>query len=202
MKRNLSLAVIALTWLVLTGFKDASVEEIKTLTETFAASYIKDFLKIAYVDLEDAVLTVPEMKEMMDNMERWLKEKQAIIDAKESKLKDMDDMYKKQEMILSDSAKEKKRKEFQEEFQDYQQVSAGFQEDLARKRKEVRDLQLKVVENMKDIVKEIGTQGKYILVLQLPKNGILHSTDNVVDITSLAVEKYNKLFPRGRGSKR
>ncbi len=202
MKRNLSLVAIALTWLVLTGFKDASVEEIKTLTETFAANYIKDYLKIAYVDLEDAVLTVPEMKAMMDNMERWLKEKQAIIDAKESKLKDMDDMYKKQEMILSDSAKEKKRKEFQEEFQDYQQVSAGFQEDLARKRKEVRDLQLKVVENMKDIVKEIGTQGKYILVLQLPKNGILHSTDNVVDITSLAVEKYNKLFPRGRGSKR
>lgn len=202
MKRNLSLVAIALTWLVLTGFKDASVEEIKTLTETFAANYIKDFLKIAYVDLEDAVLTVPEMKAMMDNMEKWLNEKQAIIDAKESKLKEMEEMYKKQEMILSDSAKEKKRKEFQEEFQDYQQVSAGFQEELARKRKEVRDLQFKVVEKMKVIVKEIGIEGKYIVILQQPKNGILHSTENVVDITSLAVEKYNKRYPGGKGSKK
>ncbi|UCD85577.1 MAG: OmpH family outer membrane protein [Deltaproteobacteria bacterium] len=202
MKRNLIVVAIALTWLVLTGFKDASVEEIKTLTETFAGSYIKDFLKIAYVDLEEAVITVPQVKEMMENLDGWLKEKQAVINEKEKRIKEIEEMYKKQEMILSDSAKEQKRKEFQEELQEYQKVAMKFDDELGVKKKALRDLQFATVEKMKGVVKEMGSTEKYILILQQPKGSILYSTDNVVDITSKVVELYNKRYSRSKGSKK
>jgi outer membrane protein len=202
MKRNLSMVAIALTWLVLTGFKDASVEEIKTLTETFAESYIKDTLKIAYVDLEKATLAVPEIEKAMDNLDRDVKKKQAIIDKTEKELKELDEMYKKQEMLLSDTAKEQKRKEFQDKLLKYQQKGVEFEQDLVLKRKELRELQMTIVDKMKDIVKEIGSKEKYILILQLPESNILYDTDNVVNITPQLIEKYNKLYPQSKGSKK
>lgn len=202
MKRHLSVIALTLTWLVLTGFKDASVDEIKTLTETFAESYLKNSLKIAYVDLEDAILMVPEVKEIMDNLDRDLKKKQELISKREEKLKEMDEMYKKQEMLLSDTTREQRRKEFQDEFLKYQQVGAEFEKELMVKKRELRELQITIVNKMKDIVKEIGSKEKYILVLQQPKGGILYSTDNVVNITPQVVEKYNKRYPQPRGSKK
>ncbi len=202
MKRHLSVVALTLTWLVLTGFKDASVEEIKTLAETFAESYLKNSLKIAYVDLEDAILMVPEVKEIMDNLDRDLKKKQEVISKREEKLKEMDEMYKKQEMLLSDTTREQRRKEFQDEFLKYQQVGAEFEKELMVKKRELRELQITIVDKMKDIVKEIGSKEKYILVLQQPKGGILYSTDNVVNITPQVVEKYNKRYPQPKGSKK
>lgn len=202
MKRHLSVIALTLTWLVLTGFKDASVEEIKTLTETFAESYLKNSLKIAYVDLEDAILMVPEVEEIMDNLDRDLKKKQEVISKREEKLKEMDEMYKKQEMLLSDTTREQRRKEFQDEFLKYQQVGAEFEKELMVKKRELRELQITIVNKMKDIVKEIGSKEKYILILQQPKGGILYSTDNVVNITPQVVEKYNKRYPQPRGSKK
>lgn len=202
MKRHLSVIALTLTWLVLTGFKDASVDEIKTLTETFAESYLKNSLKIAYVDLEDAILMVPEVKEIMDNLDKDLKKKQEVISKREEKLKEMDEMYKKQEMLLSDTTREQRRKEFQDEFLKYQQVGAEFEKELMVKKRELRELQITIVNKMKDIVKEIGSKEKYILILQQPKGGILYSTDNVVNITPQVVEKYNKRYPQPRGSKK
>ncbi len=202
MKRYLGVVAIALIWLVLTGFKDASVEEIKTLTETFAESYLKNTFRIAYVDLEKAALAVPEVEKAMDNLDKDLKKKQVIIDKTEKELKELDEMYKKQEMLLSDTAKEQKRKEFQDKLLKYQQKGVEFEKELMLKRKELREIQITIVSKMKDIVKEIGSKEKYILILQQPESNILYDTDNVVNITPQLIEKYNQRYPQPKDSKK
>jgi outer membrane protein len=145
-------------------------------------------IKIAYVDIQKA-LNLCEAgkaakKQMMLEVERMRKN----FAGKQKELEKLKDDLEKRGTVLSEATREEKGRDYQAKLRDLQRMERDYQEELQRKDRELTESILKKLEV---VVKKMGEEGKYTLILEKNQAGIIYISD-VLDLTDELIKTFDQ----------
>lgn len=143
--------------------------------------------KIAVVDVQKAIQSIPDGKRAKNKLESDAKKKQKDLDKQQNALKKMKDDLERQAQLLQESVRRQKAR-------DYQNKLMALQEAYMQHQKELKEKEAKLLKPIFDkLTKTIGTiakERKFDLVVE--KNaGVLYSSD-ALDITDDVIKRYGK----------
>jgi outer membrane protein len=145
--------------------------------------------KIGFVDIQKAIGETKEFKKSQMKFRVELQKEKGIIDARKKKVEGMLIELNKQANVLNPSLKKRKEESFLREKKDFERYVQDREEEFARKEKVVLD---KISKKMLEVLKQLGKQKKLTMVLE--KKTVFYS-DSTLDLTNLATNTYNKLYP-------
>lgn len=143
--------------------------------------------KIACVDLPKAMGMSKAGKAANSEISALAKKYQAELLSQEEKLKNMRAELEAQGKLLTDTAKAKKEREFQQGFKDLQRAQKDFNEDL-QQRKNTATKQL--LEQMRPVILKLGKDGGYQMIVEKNQGAVLYS-DQSADLTEELVKAFD-----------
>lgn len=154
------------------------------LSTAFAAADIK----IAVVDLQKALQTVDSGKHAKATLEKEFNEKKKALQAEEEAIKKMTEDFKKQSLVLSDDAKNRKQGEIQERMLKYREMFGKSQFDIQNRERQLTE---PIITKLRGIVEELGSKQGYTIILEKNENNVLFSQPKD-DLTEEVIKTYNK----------
>ncbi len=150
--------------------------------------------KIAYVDLQRALLEVNDGKQAKANIKKYFDEKQAMLDVEQEKLKTMKEEMDKQAMALSDDVRKQKEAEFQKKLMELQKLFMNLQTELKKREEEATR---PIFERMRNILQNIGEKENFDLILETNSTGIVYAPAKF-DLTNELIRKYDAKYGKGK----
>lgn len=144
--------------------------------------------KIAYVDLQRALLEVEDGKKAKAKLKRDFDKKQKELDKKQEAVKKMKDDLEAGAMMMTEDAKRAKAMELQKQMYELQQLYMQLQGDLSQKEAEATR---KIFDRMGTIIEKIGKEKGYDLILEKTESSVLYAKSGM-DITSELIKRYNQ----------
>ena len=145
-------------------------------------------VKICIVDLQAALDESEAGKKAVADMKHVFTVKQKEIENKRAALKVMQDDLNNQSALLTEEAKQDKLEIYQKELKKLQRYIQDSNEEM--KKKEGEHVQ-KIAEQLKDMVKQLGKELGYDLILEAQESGVLHNSPSI-DITKLVIERFDR----------
>jgi outer membrane protein len=143
--------------------------------------------KIAVVNFQKALDSVNEAASVRSSLEKMYSDRKATIEKMKTSLESSVADYQKQEMLLSDSAKEQKQKELYQKQAEFAQTQARYEGEM---QEAYATAMQKFIDKMKTIAGSIGKERGYNLVLETTEGGVVYS-DSTIDITDELIRRYN-----------
>jgi outer membrane protein len=160
-----------------------------------ATSVVAAEVKVAYVDLQKALVVCDAGKAAKGTMGKRVKEFQATAQKRQENLKTLNEELEKKKMMLSADARAEKEQDYQQQTKDFQRFIKDAQEELQR---EEGRLGREILEGLGKVIKELGDKEGYTLVLEKSNGGLLYA-DESIDLTDKVIAAYNKAYKAGKG---
>lgn len=151
------------------------------------ASAMSSSPKVCIINVQSAILRTYEGIEAKKRIESEVEKERQEILSKENQFNKLSSEFEEQRSLLPDSDKKAKEKELKIKYQELQQSQISFQQN-ARK-KELTATQ-EIYQKMTVIVKKVRKVEKCNFAFDSGA-GVLLDADDVTDITSKIIEKYN-----------
>lgn len=145
-------------------------------------------LKIAVVDMQRALQSVDSGKKARGSLEKEFNEKKKKLEAEEAALKKMTEDFKKQSLVLSEEARNKKQNELQERLMKYRELFGKSQMEIQARERELTE---PIVKRLRTIVEDLGKTGNYTVILEKNENSVLYSLPKD-DLTEEVIKLFNK----------
>jgi len=146
-------------------------------------------IKIGYVEVEKLLREAPQVEEINAKMLDRFGAKKTELEKLEKEIKEMQENYKRNELVMTDDKLEELKKGIISKVQVYKQNEAVLQQEVATMRsQEVAVLQ----QAIRGVIADLAKSGKYDLILS---DGVLHAnksynmTDKVLDKMRSLVKK-------------
>jgi len=149
-------------------------------TPAFAAD-----LKLGYIDMQRALNASEAGKEAKEQLAARVKKYQEGINTKED-IKKLKDDLEKQGMLLSESARAAKEKDYQQRLKEFQRFTKDAQDELQGKDEEFTR---KILEGMEKIIQEYGRKNGYTFIFV--KNEGMLFMDEKADVTEDVLKLLN-----------
>jgi outer membrane protein len=164
---------------------------VMTSTSVFAAD-----LKLGYIDMQRALNGSEAGKEAKEQLAARVKKYQDEINVKQEDLKKLKEGLEKLGILLSDSARTTKEKDYQNKLKDFQRFIKDAQDELQGKDEEFTR---KILEEMQQVIQEYGRKNGYSFIFEVNPN----APTNIlfVDVNTDLTDTVVKLFNANRGSK-
>lgn len=150
-------------------------------TSVFAAD-----VKLGYIDMQRALNGSEAGKEAKEQLAARVKKYQDEINAKQEDLKKLKDELEKQGMLLSDSARAAKEKDYQNKLKDFQRFTKDAQDELQGKDEEFTR---KILEGMEKVIQEYGRKNGYTFIFV--RNESMLFVDDKTDLTEEVLKLFN-----------
>jgi len=150
-------------------------------TSVFAAD-----IKLGYIDMQRALNGSEAGKEAKEQLAARVKKYQDEINVKQEDLKKLKDDLEKQGMLLSDSARSAKEKDYQNKLKDFQRFTKDAQDELQGKDEEFTR---KILEQMEKIIQEYGRKNGFTFIFVRNENMLF--VDDKVDLTEEILKLFN-----------
>jgi Skp family chaperone for outer membrane proteins len=134
-----------------------------------------DDLKIAYVDMAQALNDVEGKQKKLDEMQTQFKAKQ-------------EDFEKKKAMMKED-ARQAKRDELEKDFVQLQQTYAQLQRELIEAEGKITQ---EIAEKLKKVIEKMGDRDSYAMILNIGDTVLYYKRHQ--DITADVVKEYNRQY--------
>ncbi len=152
--------------------------------------------KFGVVDMQAVILNVSEGKAARSTLEKEIKAKEKDFLKEKKELDKLNEDWKKQAAILSESARAKKQQEFQQRFMALRNSEMTFQQEIKRKEaKATQGIALKVAKIVEGIAKKQGLQG----VFESNTAGLLY-LKNPINLTKVVIDSYEKAHGGKKGA--
>lgn len=145
-------------------------------------------LKIGVVDMQKALDECEAGKAAASKMEKKYKEMQEKIQKKREKLQNMQTELNSQSGVLSEQAKQNKMAEYQDKLKNLKRM---IEDSNSKLKRQERSYVNRIAEELTQVVKELGKELKYDIVMEKQEAGVVHNSETV-DITPIVIERYNK----------
>lgn len=145
-------------------------------------------IKIAVVDLQKALQSVESGRKAKSTLEREFNDKKKQLQAEEEAIKKMSEDFKKQSMVLSDEAKNRKQQEIQERLVKYRELFGKSQFDIQNRERQLTE---PIITKLKGIVDDMGQKQGYTIILEKNDNNVLFSQPKD-DLTEDVIKTFNK----------
>ena len=145
-------------------------------------------VKIAYVDLQEALNSSDAGKKAKDVFKVEVDRLQKDLDKRQGELKKVGEELEKQGYLLSDETRAKKERDYQVKIKEFKRFYQDSQEKLQGK-----DVQLtkKILMDLRAIISKIGQDGGYSMILEMSEGKILYAP-KTLDLTSEVIKRYNE----------
>ncbi|MBU1205880.1 MAG: OmpH family outer membrane protein [Proteobacteria bacterium] len=151
---------------------------------TFAA----EPLKIAYVDMQKALNYCEAGKEAKRQMTMEVEKMQKTFAGGQKEMEKIKEDLEKRGSVLSENVRREREREYQAKLRDLQRLQRDYEEDLRRKDREFTD---RILKNLEVIIKKMGEEGKYTIILEKNQPTILYIS-NALDLTEEVIKRINQ----------
>lgn len=180
MKFRFSVARAVLLGTMLVGALALSGE-----AERPAAAQSAPALKIAVVDLNQALNEVEEGKAAISSLEKRFAEKKALLEKKKKDLQAMQEDLERKAAVMNDEAKRTKARELQDKYTEFQRSTMEAENEMGMLRQQLQD---DIAEKLKKVCATLAQQQGYTLVVE--KSVAWYSLPSY-DITPQLIKAYN-----------
>ena len=153
-------------------------------TYAFAA----EIVKIGYIDMQDALNESLAGKDAKAALEKMVKERQVKIDEKIALRDKLVADLEKQSVVLSDDAKRQKEDDLEKLNRELDRMVSDSNTEL---QKQQRELELGIIKDLDAILKDIGKNGNYTVIL--PAEVVLYSVEGI-DVTDEAIKRLDVIY--------
>jgi outer membrane protein len=143
-------------------------------------------LNFALVDMQRTILTVEEGKKARTELEKKIKRKEEELMAKQKELDKLNEDWKKQAHMMSEEAKTRKQKEFQDKVMDLRKFEMSYREEL---KKEEGQATQKIAMKVAKMVDRIAKEKNLEIVFEANSSGLLYVKDPI-DLTEQIIKEY------------
>lgn len=143
-------------------------------------------VKLGYIDMQKALNTSESGKEAKEQLAARVKKYQDEINVKQEEIKKLKDDLEKQGMLLSESARSAKEKDYQQRLKEFQRFTKDAQDELQGKDEEYTR---KILEGMEKVIQEFGRKNGYTFIF-VRNEGMLFANDKV-DVTEEVLKLFN-----------
>jgi len=151
----------------------------------FGAAAAHAQVKVGYVDLQKALMSVNEGRKAKSRLEKKVKDKQKAFDRMQNDVKRLKDELEQQAAIMKDDLKRKKVQEYQRKLMELQDFYMGNQRELADAESK---LTKPIFERFERILQEIGAKENFTLIFE--KNATVYHAPEV-DLTGRLIRDFN-----------
>ena len=120
-------------------------------------------LKIAYVDLKRVMLESEKGKEARKGLTDEFEKRKKEIAQKQGELQKIKDALEKGADMMTPEARSEKEKQYQTKLKNYQRIANDYQSEIQQKDQELTQ---KVLKELEEIIKGMGDQDRYTLILE------------------------------------
>lgn len=152
---------------------------------TASAGAYAEELRIGYVDMRKVMTETKAGKRVKDDLEKTVKQRQEALTREEQKLKEMQQAYEKDKLLLSDTQKQAKQKEFDEKLKAYHQSTQQAEREIEQKR---NDYTRKAIPEIRNIIRDIAKEEKLSLVFERTEMPVLYAVDGP-DLTAKVIQR-------------
>lgn len=145
-------------------------------------------VKIGVIDLMKVIDMSNMGRKAKEEMSVKIEDAETKIKKVEGKLVEMKDEIEREAMLISEDVLEKKEREYQDEFLEYQRIVEDYQYEIQKRDSELAEL---IISKTKEIVDKIGQEEGYTIILEKTDSSILYYND-IIDITDRVIKKLNK----------
>lgn len=143
--------------------------------------------KIGYVDLQKALNQSKAGAAAKKEISIQLKKFETEFKTKQSELLKLKDELEKQAVLLSDSAKAQKEREYQQNVKELQRFNKDVKEELQQKDAEHTK---RILNELFEILQRIGQDGAYTMVIEKNEGAVIYA-DESVDLTDALIKAYD-----------
>jgi outer membrane protein len=158
----------------------------------------KPTAKYGVIDMQAVILNVGEGKKARAELEKEIKGKEGEFQKEKEELDKLNQEWKSQAALLSESARLKKQQDFQERFMTLRNAELNFQSEI--KRKEQKATQ-GIAINVAKMVETMAKQKELEAVYETNTAGLLYLKDPV-DLTNDVIAEYEKTNGKGNVAKK
>jgi outer membrane protein len=151
-----------------------------------ASSAFAADVKLGYIDMQKALNTSESGKEAKEQLAARVKKYQDEINSKQEEIKKLKDDLEKQGMLLSESTRNAKEKDYQQRLKEFQRFTKDAQDELQGKDEEFTR---KILEGMEKVIQEFGRKNGYTFIF-VKNEGMLFVNDKV-DVTEEVLKLFN-----------
>lgn len=145
-------------------------------------------VKIGYVDLQKALNDSQAGQKAKKVLTDLVAAKQKSVDDKASEIEKLKTELDRQATVLSPEAKKQKEERLERDLRDYQRMIRDTQEELQKKE---ADLTNSIIRDLREIVRKIGEEEGYTLILEQVEGIILYSSPSY-DLTEKVLKRYDQ----------
>jgi len=142
--------------------------------------------KLGNVDMQKILMLSDAGKEAKEQLAIKAAKYEAEKNLKEEDLKKLKGELEKQSVLLSESARTAKEKDYQQKLKEYQRFLKDAQDDLQAKNDEYTN---KIVDEIVKVVQEFGRKNGYTYIFV--KNESMIFMDDKVDVTDELLKQFN-----------
>jgi len=156
------------------------------LASTFVIPAFAADAKLGTVDMQKVLMLSDAGKEAKEQLAVRAAKYEAEKNLKEEDLKKLKGELEKQSVLLSESARGAKEKDYQQKLKEYQRFLKDAQDDLQAKNDEYTN---KIVEEIVKVVQEYGRKNGFTFIFV--KNESMLFMDDKIDLTDELLKQFN-----------
>jgi outer membrane protein len=142
--------------------------------------------RLGYLDLRKVLVESKTGKQNKAELEKLIKQKQDQLKKDEQKLKDLQQAYEKEQLLLTDQQKKDKQKAFQEKVQAFQKLQGESEQEIRRKDGEYSQ---KAIVEIRKLVAELAKEKKLMMVFELTAQPLY--AEPGPDLTAEVLKRYD-----------
>lgn len=142
---------------------------------------------VAFIDLQKALNLSNAGVKAKAEIGQQVKKYEAKVAAEQDALVEMKKELEKQSVLLSDEARGKKEREFQQRAKEFQRFTKDIQEELQQKD---ADFTKRIIDEILKETRNIGKEKGYGVVLEKSESSIIYG-DPAVDLTDDVIKAFN-----------
>lgn len=143
--------------------------------------------KIGYVDLQKALNQSKAGVAAKQEISEQVKKYEAEFKTKQDDLLKLKDELEKQAVLLSDSAKAQKERDYQQNVKELQRFQKDVKDELQQRDSAATK---RILNELFDIMQEIGKDGGYTLILEKSQGSVIYA-DSSIDLTEELIKAYD-----------
>ena len=148
------------------------------------------FAKMGVLNFQQVLKQSAAGKDVFNTLQKEADEYDKKLKALSSSIKGIQEDYGRQESILGEDAKEKKRTEIQRKIRNFNTLKEDYAKEL--KRLEMRHLK-KVQDEVMKIVNDLGKELGYEMILEQQNSAVLYRSKNI-DVTDNVIKRYDNVY--------
>ncbi len=165
-----------------------AVAAVPAFAQTAAAPAPAGGTKIGVIEVQRIVQESAIGKESLARVQKLQQAKQEDLTKRQKELRDLEQKIQDQGKALSEDAMEKLQKDYQAKAVELKRFQDDAQRELEEsQRKELGDLEKRIMPVINDVAKEQG----YQLVFNKFNSGLLFADDKSVDLTEAVITRFN-----------